>query len=336
MIPASTMPNFPLPANHHAETLAAHSPAVVLGHACAVTGELLRAGDTVVVCDAVPGRAPITTAGWSTLSSCPHCGASTGLVAAYVPPTWAGTAGWGAPPTPPPAAERERSPALVKGLVGLFLVATLAIAVAVFLFVVRTRDAADAEPTPLPIVALTATAGAATAGPTDDDRPTTAAATATPLVIAVQPSATSTPAAPTPTLIPTATTAPSPTSSSPTTALLLIDPSDGGTIRALRAEDTITLNDIGRETFNVLADVDSATVESVIFLLDGAPFCPRGNCVENVAPYYMGGDQGGNPYDDWDWSELLGTHTLTAIPCSGDGGTGDCFPPVEVRLTIVR
>ncbi len=155
-------------------------------------------------------------------------------------------------------------------------------------------------------------------------------------MIAVQPSATSTPAAPTPTLIPTATTAPSPTSSSPTTALLLIDPSDGGTIRALRAEDTITLNDIGRETFNVLADVDSATVESVIFLLDGAPFCPRGNCVENVAPYYMGGDQGGNPYDDWDWSELLGTHTLTAIPCSGDGGTGDCFPPVEVRLTIVR
>ncbi len=177
MIPASTMPNFPLPANHHAETLAAHSPAVVLGHACAVTGESLRAGDTVVVCDAVPGRAPITTAGWSTLSSCPHCGASTGLVAAYVPPTWAGTAGWGAPPTPPPAAERERSPALVKGLVGLFLVATLAIAVAVFLFVVRTRDAADAEPTPLPIVALTATAGAATAGPTDDDRPTTVAAT---------------------------------------------------------------------------------------------------------------------------------------------------------------
>ena len=328
------MTNFPLPANHHAETLAAHSPAVVLGHACAVTGEALRAGDEVVVCDAVHGRAPITTAGWATLGSCPHCGASTGLVAAYVPTTWAGTAGWGAPPTPPPAAERERSPALVKGLVGLFLVAALAIAVAVFLFVVRTRDAADAEPTPLPIAALTATTAANT---------TTAPATntSTPLAVVVPPSATppsATPPdatlAPTPTLFPT--TAPTPTPDAPTTALLLIDPDDGGTIRALRAEDTIDLNELDRDTFNVLADVDSAAVESVIFLLDGAPFCPRGNCVENVAPYYMGGDQGGNPYDDWDWSELLGTHTLTAIPCSGDGGTGDCFPPVEVRLTIRR
>ena len=117
---------------------------------------------------------------------------------------------------------------------------------------------------------------------------------------------------------------------------ILIDLGDGGAIRALRVEDTINLSDIGRDTFNVLADVDSSRVESVIFLLDGAPFCPRGNCVENVAPYFMGGDQGGNPYDDWDWSELLGTHTLTAIPCTGDGGTGDCFAPVEVRLTIVR
>lgn len=328
------MPNFPLPANHHAETLAAHSPAVVLGRACAATGEVLRPGDEVVVCDAAPGRDPITVAGWATLGSCPHCGASTGLVAAYVPPTWGAPSAPPIRPAPtPPAADRERSPALVGGLIGLFLLAALAIAVAVFLFVLRTRDG---EPAPLPIAALTATAGAVTAGPTADDRPATAAATATPLVIAVQPSATATPAAPTPTLMPTATTAPSPTPNSPTTPLILIDPGDGGAIRALRAEDTINLSDLGRDTFNVLADVDSAAVESVIFLLDGAPFCPRGNCVENVAPYYMGGDQGGNPYDDWDWSALLGTHTLTAIPCSGDGGTGDCFVPVEVRLTIVR
>jgi hypothetical protein len=348
------MPNFPLPVNHHAETLAAHSPAVVLGRPCAVTGEVLRPGDDVVVCDAAPDRDPITVAGWATLGSCPHCGAGTGLAAAYVPPAW------GAPPAPPirpapaappvrpapttPPVERERSPALVGGLIGLFLLAALAIAVAAFLFVLRTRDG---EPAPLPVAGLTATAGAATAGPTADGRPPTAA-TATPLVIAVQPSATAmaatataatpTPAAPTPTLMPTATPVPSPTPNSPTTALLLIDPGDGGTIRALRAEDTIDLNDLDRDTFNVLADVDSSLVESVIFLLDGAPFCPRDNCVENAAPYYMGGDSSGRPYDDWDWSEMemLGTHTLTAIPCSGDGGTGDCFTPIEVRLTIVR
>jgi len=332
------MPNFPLPNNHHAETLAAHSPAVVLGRACAVTGEPLRPGDEVVVCDAAPGSAPMTVAGWATLGSCPHCGAGTGLVAAYVPPTWGGATGWGAPPappTPPAAAGRERSPALVGGLVGLFLLAALAIAVAAFLFIIRTRDA---EPTALPIAAQTATAGAAaTAATTAANAPATApssAPTTTPAAIVVAPSAT--PAAPTPTLMPTATVAPSPTPNSPTTALLLIDPGDGGTIRALRLEDTIDLNDLGRETFNVLADVDSAAVESVIFLLDGTAFCPRGNCVENVAPYFMGGDSGGNPYDDWDWSALLGTHTLTAIPCTGDGGTGDCLTPIEVRLTIVR
>jgi hypothetical protein len=343
------MPNFPLPANHHAETLAAHSPAVVLGHACAVTGRPLRAGDEVVVCDAAPGRAPITAAGWATLGSCPHCGAGTGLVAAYVPPAWGGAAGWNAPPAPPkPAAlpgvsgpsrppavaGRERSPALIGGLVGLFLVALAALAVAIFMFVARTRDA-DAEPTPLPIAALTATADAATAT-VAANAPPSATNTSTPLAIVGPPSATppGPTLAPTPTLFPT--TAPSPTPDSPTTALLLIDPGDGGVIRALRLEDTIDLRELGRDTFNVLADVDSARVESVIFLLDGAPFCPRGNCVENVAPYYMGGDSGGRPYDDWDWSELLGTHTLTAIPCSGDGGTGDCFAPVEVRLTIVR
>ena len=136
--------------------------------------------------------------------------------------------------------------------------------------------------------------------------------------------------------MPTATVAPSPTPNSPTTALILIDPGDGGTIRALRVEDTVSLSDLGRDRFNVLADVDSPGVESVIFLLDGQAFCPRGNCIENVAPYFMGGDSGGNPYDDWDWSEMLGTRTLTAIPCSGDGGTGDCLTPIEVRLTIVR
>jgi hypothetical protein len=238
-----------------------------------------------------------------------------------------------APTTPP--VERERSPALVGGLIGLFLLAALAIAVAAFLFVLRTRDG---EPAPLPVAGLTATVEPSASEDADSAR-----ATATPLVIAVQPSATAmaatpTPAAPTPTLMPTATPVPSPTPNSPTTALLLIDPGDGGTIRALRAEDTIDLNDLGRDTFNVLADVDSALVESVIFLLDGAPFCPRDNCVENAAPYFMGGDSSGRPYDDWDWSEMemLGTHTLTAIPCSGDGGTGDCFTPIEVRLTIVR
>ena len=328
------MPNFPLPANHHAETLTPYSPAAV-GHVCAITGETLRPGDEVVVCDAVPGRDPISVEGWATLGSCPHCGAGTGLVAAYVPPIWAGSPGWAAPAAPPAG---DRSPALVGGLLGLFLLAAAAIAVAVFLFVVRTRGG-DAEPTALPLAALTATSGAATVGLSATEAAhsaatAAAAATATPLVIIVAtPTTPPTAAAPTP--IPTIAP-PTPPPDSPITALVLVNPANERAIRALRADDTIDLSQIGRDTLTVRAEVESSAVESVLFLLDGETFCAHGNCVENAPPYYMGGDQGGDAYDDWDWSQMLGTHTLTAIACTGDGGTGGCFPPIDVRLTISR
>ena len=330
------MPNLTLPANHHRETLSPYSPAVY-GHLCAVTGEPLRAGDEVVVCDVLPGSDPMLIEGWTTQGSCPHCGAATTSIV-YVPPAWDAAPPWAGPtPATTPPAPPERSPALVGGLFGLFLLALAAMAVAIFLFVVRTRQPTDPPATMLPVAALTATAGAATATAPANATATPAPATALSASPTAPPSKTPEPTAdaPTPTLVPTPAP-PTPLSDSPITSLILVNPGNDRAIRALRADDAIDLSEIGRNTLTVLADVDSSAVESVIFLLDGDAFCVRGNCVENAAPYYMGGDQGGDAYEDWDWSRMVGSHTLTAIACTGDSGTGDCFPAVEVRLTISR
>ena len=334
------MSNLALPPNHHRETLTPYSPAVY-GRLCAVTGEPLRAGDEVVVCDAAPGSDPMTVEGWATLGSCPHCGVATGAIV-YVPPVWEPAPAW-MPAAPAAAPPRERSPALLGGLAGLFLLALAAMAVAIFLFVVRTRQPSEPEATALPIAAQTATAAAIMTMTAPNATATTAPnATATtalgsPLTPTVPPSKTPEPtaAAPTPTPAPTLASPTSPPDS-PITSLILVNPGNERTIRALRADDTIDLSQAGRNTLTVRAEVDSSAVESVIFLLDGDPFCVRGNCVENAAPYYMGGDQSGDAYEDWDWSRMLGSHTLTAIACTGDSGSGSCFPPVEVRLTISR
>lgn len=327
------MTSLPLPTGHHYETLGPSSPAVVLGRSCPVTGERLRPGDAVVVCDARPGNDPITTEGWATLTGCPHCGVFTGLAPAYVPPAWSASGSWATPaPTPPPTPARGASPALVAGVVGLFLIALGAIAVAAFLFAVRTRTPDTTGPTaPVTTVVATATlpGGAATSSPDVLPSPTP-----------LSPSKTPPPAqspAPTPTVAASPTLAPSPTAAvGEVTNLWLINPATDRAVRALRSDDTIDMSREGLASLNFRADVEGPNVESVIFLIDGDTVCSHGNCVENVAPFALGGDQGGDFYDDWGWTALLGTHTIQVIACSDDGGTGDCAAPIAIRLTVSR
>ena len=329
------MSSLTLPSAHHHDTLDATSPPVVLGRVCPVTGSPLRPGDAVVVCDARPGSDPIRVEGWATSTSCPHCGAPTGY-ATYVPPVWGAT-----PPPPAPPARPTRSTGLLGPLVALLLLGALAIAVAAVVFFLRTREI---EAPPVGLVTATAdaaTADAATAlaladNPTATNTPTPLPATAGIPTPTLQSSPTFLPSptpAPSPTQPPTATAEPLP---APFTALLLVNPEDDSVIRALRVNDIVDLRELDRDHLTVLAEVDASVVESVSFFLDGAPFCLRGNCVENTAPYYMGGDQGGNAYDDWDWAGMLGSHTLSAIACAGDNATGICFPAVTVNLVIQR
>ncbi len=333
------MSSFTFPNGHHQATLDATSPPVVLGRCCPITGEPLRPGDQVVICDFRPDSDPIHLEGWTTCGTCPHCGVSTGRLPAYVPPIWQPLP---PPPMPPPHPDR-RPLALTGPLAALLLLGALAIAVAAVVFFLRTRPVEE----PIAGVAL-ATAEAATA-----DAATVTAAGNLPAA------ATDTPVAPTslPVVLPSPTAAlaptpvppPSPTTSvatpdPPPTAirsssiitLLLVNPANGRVLRALQAGDTVDLSEVGRNHLTVLAQVDDPAVESITFLLDGQPFCSHGNCIENVAPYYMGGDQNGDAYDDWDWSQMLGNHTLTAIACTGDNATGDCSTGAEVNLVIRR
>ncbi len=336
------MSSLTLPPAHHQATLDATSPPVVLGRFCPITGDPLRPGDAVVVCDARPGSDPIHVEGWVTCGSCPHCGAAIGPAVAYTP-AW-GSGSWATPPSPPQALP-SRSAGWFGPLAILLLLGALALAVAAVVFFLRTRE--TEEPVAGSVVA-TADAATATAGSiATADAATAATATAaattpaqpTPLPGAL-PSPTPAPSkTPAPLPVPPTPTPPSPTptiGASPITALVLVNPANERSIRALRADDTVDLSDVGHNRLTVRADVDSSAVESIMFLLDGDPFCPRGNCVENVAPYFMGGDQGGDAYEDWDWSQMLGSHTLTAIACTGDNASDDCFPAVEVNLVVRR
>ncbi len=323
------MSSLTLPPDHHHDTLDATSPPVVLGRFCPITGDPLRPGDAVVICDARPGSDPIRVEGWVTCGSCPHCGAAIGPAVAYTP-AW-GSGSWATPPLS--SAPPSRSAGWLGPLAILLLLGALALAVAAVVFFLRTRE--TEEPVAGSIVATadaaTTTATATAAAPTPV-QPTalpgvlpspTPAPSKTPAPLPVPPSPTPTP--PTPTV-----------GASPITALVLINPANERSIRVLRADDTVDLSEVGHNRLTVRADVNSSAVESIMFLLDGEPFCPRGSCVENVGPYYMGGDQGGDAYEDWDWSQMLGSHTLTAIACTGDNASGDCFPAVEVNLVIRR
>lgn len=328
--------NLPLPPNHHHETLAPSSPAVVLGRTCPITGQELRAGDAVVICDLTPSRDPITTEGWSSADACPHCGTSTGVGAPFIPSTWTGIP-TNAPPPPPArpfSGVTKLPPWLLGGLAAVALVALCAVFFAALTYGRRTAA-------PTAVVQVTATAGATVPGV----GPTTALASATP----DGPAPTATAAVPTVTLAPTLTPAPSATatpSTTPTalptpnpwplTPLLLADAETDEVIRPLHTIDIVTLEALESTRLVIVADFGQSNIGSVRFLLNGEPFCPRDACVENAAPFVMGGDQGGNYYDDWDWSGMVGEQLITAVACTGRNGNGNCTDPVEVRLSVRR
>ncbi len=91
---------------------------------------------------------------------------------------------------------------------------------------------------------------------------------------------------PSPTPEPLSTT---PALPAPPERLVLINAA-GREIQTLRDGDTIDLNRIAR-VLDVRAETRDS-VGSVVFLLDGNPFCPHERCVENTPPYIMDGRSG--------------------------------------------
>jgi len=328
-----------LPARHHFETLTVSSPAVVLGQTCAVTGERLRPGQEVVVCDAVYGAEPITVEGWLTLAACPHCSGTTGLAVAYVPPVWAASGTWATtPPAPPSPPANKRSGPWIGALAALLLLAAGAILVAVILFALRTRQPAAAGQ---PATAAAGTPVAETVA-TADGRPPRDAATGVGVVPSPTPPPSKTPGPPTPTLaaptpVPlTATPVAGGPPLSPITALILIDPVNDRAVRALSAVDSIDMSREGLTSLSFRADFGAASVGSIVFEIDRVRVSSHGNSIENNAPFALGGDNEGDYYADWNWESLLGEHVIWAIACSEEELTGVCYQPYEVRLTVTR
>ncbi|MDZ7848248.1 MAG: T9SS type A sorting domain-containing protein [Owenweeksia sp.] len=111
-------------------------------------------------------------------------------------------------------------------------------------------------------------------------------------------------------------------------SITLMHSGTAGPIRILNAQDTIIRSQIGN--FSARADVCSeADVESVRFFVDG-------NLIqnENLAPYAVAGDQGGNgSFRPWNIPD--GHYTLTATPYSSNNGNGTVGISTTIDLWIL-
>lgn len=118
---------------------------------------------------------------------------------------------------------------------------------------------------------------------------------------------------------------------------ILIDAVRDVPIADLEDGTTIRLSDLPTSRLDVEAIAPGANTESVLFYLDGQLFCANSRCLENGPPYAMAGDLNqGDHYDNWDWSNMLGRHTISAIGCDQDNGLGECGAPLTVEFTVSR
>ena len=92
---------------------------------------------------------------------------------------------------------------------------------------------------------------------------------------------------------------------------------------------TLNLSTLGTTNLNVRANTNPVTVGSVVFGLDGNPNFRT----ENVAPYALAGDNGGN-YNPW--TPSLGSHTLTGKAFTGSNGTGTSGAVLTVSFSVVN
>jgi hypothetical protein len=118
---------------------------------------------------------------------------------------------------------------------------------------------------------------------------------------------------------------------------ILIDAERDVPITDLPSGSSIRLSDLRTTRLDVEAIAPDAHTESVLFYLDGQLFCANSRCLENGPPYAMAGDLNqGDHYDNWDWSNMLGRHTISAVGCDQDNGQGNCGAPLTVEFTVRR
>ncbi len=119
---------------------------------------------------------------------------------------------------------------------------------------------------------------------------------------------------------------PNPASANQVVSLTLINAATDQDIRLLTNGDFINLA-VSGTSLNIRAEV-SGSVGSVRFALDG-----NSNFrTESSAPYALAGDNNG---DYAPWTPTLGSHSLTATPFSGPGGTGTVGTPLTIEFTVI-
>lgn len=119
--------------------------------------------------------------------------------------------------------------------------------------------------------------------------------------------------------------------------LVLIDAVRDVPVADLSDGTVIRLSDLPTRRLDIEAISPGTQTESIVFYLDGQLFCANGRCVENVPPYAMAGDvNSGDHYNNWDWSNMIGRHTITAVGCDEDNGMGTCGAPFTVSFTVTR
>jgi parallel beta-helix repeat protein len=92
---------------------------------------------------------------------------------------------------------------------------------------------------------------------------------------------------------------------------------------------TLDLATLPTRNLNIRADTNPGTVGSVKFGYDGNP----NYWTESTVPYALAGDT--NAQGDYiAWTPTVGTHTLTATPYSGSGGTGTAGTPRTITFTV--
>ncbi len=107
--------------------------------------------------------------------------------------------------------------------------------------------------------------------------------------------------------------------------LVLVDAKTDNVISAITDGMEITLTDGDEITIDAQV---SGSIGSVVFDVNGSYFS-----TENVAPYAIAGDSGGNYHK---WSVSAGSYTVTATPYSSSHGGGETCSSRTVNFTIVQ
>ena len=110
-------------------------------------------------------------------------------------------------------------------------------------------------------------------------------------------------------------------------AVRLINASNETFIQTINDGDIIGLNGLPSGDLNIDVTTNQA-VGGIVFTMTGAE---NENANENVAPYALFGDAGGN-YNNW--NPTLGVYSLTVDAYSGTNGSGTLLGSITVNFTI--